>query len=255
MKLFRICNTTSGHLFGDYEARDEHHALDVLSLESCGQTHAEYVAQCQAELDAEGSGREYKCDLHVAEVDDRDYENLFIDIDGGKYNHVFGFRLARFVRAWYPTATSAENCSLEDMLKRGGDGYDAIDFLLHLLGQARNEWVSENDREPSFEQCCDELASWGLHYDCHYGVRVIVWESGMREVRWGYGDKYCWTDLDEVLKSVTLKTGDAPDWWDEDWTDYEYWDFRGQLFLKREDLPVDDPRSHDCEEEEEEAET
>ncbi|MGF6841492.1 hypothetical protein QF001_005387 [Paraburkholderia youngii] len=203
-------------------------------------------------MDAEGSGREYKCDLHVAEVDDRDYDNLFMDFNGREYNHVFDFRLARFVRAWYPTATDADNCSLEDMLERGGEGYNAIDFLFSLLCHARHEWVRENDGEPTLEQCCDELTSWS-DSNCQYGARVIVWESGTREVRWGFGDEYAWADLDAVLKGVTLETGEEPDWWDDNlMTDYEYCDFHGQRFLKGDNLPADDPRSHGYEEEEEE---
>ncbi|NPT58121.1 hypothetical protein [Paraburkholderia elongata] len=257
MKLFRICNQDFNCL-GEFEALDEKDALDAYARDTGGyQTYAEMEA---ADLYASGlDAGEYAhanrntLPLRVREVDDRDYETLFVDSNGSRGDDLHGFRLARFVRAWYPTVTGADDCSLEDMLKRGSDGYEAIDFLLRLLGEARDEWVSENGGEPTFEQCCDELASWSLHYDCQYGARVIVWESGMREVRWGYGDKYCWADLDAVLEGVTLPDGQAPDWWDEDWTDYEYCDFRGQHFVKREDLPADDPRSPEYEDDEQEA--
>jgi hypothetical protein len=182
---------------------------------------------------------------------DRSYENLFVGKDGQRTTRrIHGFRLARFVRAWYPVAAEA-GCPLEYLVANcNSRGEAALDLLLRLLSEAHDEWKSENDGEPTFEQVCDELASWGAY--SQFGAQVIEWEhSGNREVRWGFGDNYSWADLDAVLKAVTLADGQAPDWWDEDWTEYEYFNWRGeQCFVKREDLPESDPRHPDYEAEE-----
>jgi hypothetical protein len=172
------------------------------------------------------------------------YEELFTD---NTTTEIDADKLESYVRHWYALEASEKDKPLEQLVKHGTSGYydKAVDYVITLLHWARAEVGAD---EPTVAQCCEELASWGRRYNECFGCRVIEWESGNRSVEWGSGDDYLWADLDALLKAMPQE-GELPYWWSEEWTDYEYNDWRGQRFVKQEDLPENDPRHPDYEEE------
>jgi hypothetical protein len=174
------------------------------------------------------------------------YEELFTDNTMSKIDVD---KLEAYVRHWHALEASEKDKPLEQLVKHGTSGYydKAVDYVINLLSFAGDEVDAD---EPTLTQCCEELASWGVRYENCFGCRIIHWENGNCSVRWGSGDDYSWADLGALLKAMPHE-GEMPDWWSEEWTDYEHNDWRGQHFVKQEDLPTDDPRHPDYEEEEE----
>ncbi|SEB92769.1 hypothetical protein SAMN02787142_0576 [Burkholderia sp. WP9] len=159
--------------------------------------------------------------------------------------------LEQYVRFWH-AQSDRKDTPLETLIRDyASTDYSAFDLILCMLSEAWGDIDYPEDDIVAVTFA--EFAKWDPDYSSYFGCRVIEWErTGNREVQWGHGDEYLWSTVEDVIKAVS-REDEAPDWWDDSWTDYECWDWRGQNFLKLEDLPACDPRHPDFVEEETEA--
>lgn len=181
---------------------------------------------------------------------DRAYDTLFVDKNGERTPRLQGFRLAAFTRAWHAIPGYKSDVTVEDWVMTYDTyrGRGALDCLFAVLSDVWSEGVADGVwEEPTLEQVCDRVASLGgIAYEDVFGARVIEWDSGACEVRWGSGDAYTWVSLEEVLRAIPLPQNQVPAWWDDDWTDYEEIAWNGsQRFVKNRDLSTRDPRHPD----------
>ncbi|MGF6937136.1 hypothetical protein OKW41_006298 [Paraburkholderia sp. UCT70] len=133
-----------------------------------------------------------------------------------------GADILAIVRAHFAVSGAAAAGLTPEQAVASGRSYNdtAMDLLLHMLS------VQVPDTENgTLEECCEELSRCALNTqtDLGLGVRVREYESGAREVSWGFGDDYGTTVLRDLLQHAQLPADTVPAWFDGEWVEvFEY---------------------------------
>ncbi|KWF99066.1 hypothetical protein [Burkholderia cepacia] len=128
-----------------------------------------------------------------------------------------GADILAIVRTHFANSEAADEVPTPEqaIMLRRFPGDTAMDLLLSLLSLEKNK--TENG---TLEECCDELARYGLDQSVNeeLGVRVREFEDGAVQVSWSYGDDYIQTRcLREVLQFAQLPANTVPDWYQDEW--------------------------------------
>ncbi|MEZ2307118.1 hypothetical protein [Caballeronia sp. Lep1P3] len=138
-----------------------------------------------------------------------------------------GADILSIVRTHYANSDAADEDLTAEQVVASGKCYGdtAMDILLCLLASEKHD-----TEYGTLEECCDELARYPLDKETHtqLGVRVREYESGAREVSWGFGDDYVHIHgIRDLLEHAQLQEDTMPIWFDDEWV--EVWDYDASL--------------------------
>lgn len=157
-------------------------------------------------------------------------------------NSIDAQKLEAYARYWYAQSERSEFTTIEEAIAKFESSDDtAVNLLLLLLKCAGDELGYGGQ---SLTDCCRELASYGLGHEQEFGCRIIESLDGNRHVVWTSSDDAVWVQLRHVLEAMQSE-GEVPDWWTDDFTDYEVLTDSGIAHVSLEDLATDDPRHPD----------